>query len=203
MQDIHIHICQSYPLYPVYPLLSKFNIQQNIPNYIQLWYPDYIQIYPFVSNIYISESDIFGVILFGYPEIVLYPEKISRMISNYDILVISKYIHVFQCRYPFQISLVLSRYVILLEIYCAKPLHKGVTRQLSPDHEGPSLKNMVHHDSSCRVARRRALLSASWSLRDSRFLPEACLALPVLRGALQRIWCMAVAAHTATYAHLA
>ncbi len=29
--------------------------------------------------------------------------------------------------------------------YCAKPLHKGVTRQLSPDHEGPSLNHMVHH----------------------------------------------------------
>ncbi len=52
--------------YPVYPLLSKFNIQEIYPLYIQLLYPNlfkYIHLYP----IKIPVSDILDVILFGYP----------------------------------------------------------------------------------------------------------------------------------------
>ncbi len=43
--------------YPVLPLLSKFHTQdpslisrKYIPYDIQLWYPNFIQVYPFVSN---------------------------------------------------------------------------------------------------------------------------------------------------------
>ncbi len=51
MKDIHIHICQSYPMYILYVLFYPSSIsRENIPDDIQLWYPDYIQIYPFVSN---------------------------------------------------------------------------------------------------------------------------------------------------------
>jgi hypothetical protein len=32
-----------------------------------------------------------------------------------------------------------------LYLYCAQPLHRGVTRLLSQDHEGPSSNHMVHH----------------------------------------------------------
>ncbi len=52
MQDIHIHICQSYPLYILYILFCPGSISSNnIPIHIQLGYPDYIQIYPFESII--------------------------------------------------------------------------------------------------------------------------------------------------------
>ncbi len=55
MQGIHIHICQGYPMYVLlYPLYPRSISKENIPNDIQLWFPDYIQIYPFVSNIDIS-----------------------------------------------------------------------------------------------------------------------------------------------------
>ena len=99
MSDIHVHICQSYPMYVLlYPLYPSSISRENIPNDIQLWILYYIQIYPFVSNI-----DICIRYPWCYPIwlcwnilfiLVLYPGKISMMISNYDILVISKYIHV-------------------------------------------------------------------------------------------------------------
>ncbi len=106
MKDIHIHICQSYPKKFLFILFYPSSISRKyIPYDIQLWYPDYIQIYPFVTN-----KDIF----FRYPWcytiwlswnilliLFLYPETISMMISNYGMLVISKYIHV----YPILISI--------------------------------------------------------------------------------------------------
>ena len=36
-------------------------------------------------------------------------------------------------------------YKYIKKNYCAKPLHRGVTRKLSPDNEGPGKNHMVHH----------------------------------------------------------
>ncbi len=105
-KNIHIHICQSCPMCILYILSYPSSIsRENIPDDIQLWYPNYIQIDPFVSK-----KDICFRYSWCYPIwlswnilfiLVLYPETISMMISNYDVLVISKYIHV----YPILISI--------------------------------------------------------------------------------------------------
>ncbi len=119
---VYIHARCPYSYLPklsnVYPVISASNgheavvplypssiSRENIPYDIQLWYPDYIQIYPFVSN-----KDICFRYPWCYPIwlswnilfiLVLESDTILLMISNYDMLVISKYIHV----YPILISI--------------------------------------------------------------------------------------------------
>jgi hypothetical protein len=88
-----------YPVICFYPNLISRNY---IPIYIQLRYPDYIQIYPLVSiiDIYIrypwSGLVLSHLVILKYPFILLLnPETISMMVSNYDIPTKSKYIHVY------------------------------------------------------------------------------------------------------------
>ncbi len=74
MQDIRIHICQSYPInilynlfYPSFILRIQVqypgNISLMLSNYNILILSKYVHLYP----IMISVSDILDVILFGYP----------------------------------------------------------------------------------------------------------------------------------------
>jgi hypothetical protein len=40
-----------------------------------------------------------------------------------------------------------KQYIIYL-FHFAQPLHRGVTKQLSPDHKGPGYNRTVHHPTS-------------------------------------------------------